>query len=105
MFKFKQQITGQSRNDGTQNVEITVPLKYLRNFWGTLEMLLVNWKINVQLKWSENSILVTDTAANQVPEFKLTHRKLYVPVVTIKPTAGLSQTQNFQKIALLKRPV
>ena len=30
-FKFKQQITGQTGNDGTKDVEITVPLKYSSN--------------------------------------------------------------------------
>ena len=33
-FKFKQQITGQTGNGGTKDVEIMVPLKYLSNFWG-----------------------------------------------------------------------
>ena len=28
-FKFKQQITGQTENGGTKNVEIMVPLKYI----------------------------------------------------------------------------
>ena len=41
-FKFKQQITRQTRNGGTKNVEIMVPLKDLRNFWRTLEMPLIN---------------------------------------------------------------
>ena len=31
-FKFKQQITGQTGNGGTKDVEIMVPLKYLSNF-------------------------------------------------------------------------
>ena len=31
-FKFKQKITGQAGNDGTKDVEIKVPLKYLRIF-------------------------------------------------------------------------
>ena len=31
-------ITGQADNDGTENVEIMVPLKYLINFWKTLQM-------------------------------------------------------------------
>ena len=36
---FKANITGQTDNDGEiGNVEIMVPLKYLSNFWGTLEM-------------------------------------------------------------------
>ena len=41
-FKFKQQITRQTGNGGTKNVEIIVPLKYLSNFWRTLEMSLIN---------------------------------------------------------------
>ena len=32
-FNFKAKITGQTANDGTKNVEIMVPLKYLSNFW------------------------------------------------------------------------
>ena len=31
-FKFKAKITGQTGNDGTKDVEINVPLKYLSNF-------------------------------------------------------------------------
>ena len=36
--------------------ETTAPLKYLRNFWKTLEILLINCKINVILTCSENCI-------------------------------------------------
>ena len=38
-FNFKIKITGQTGDDGTKNVEIMVPLKYLSNFWTALEML------------------------------------------------------------------
>ena len=31
-FKIKDKITGQKGNDGTKNVEITVPLKYVSIF-------------------------------------------------------------------------
>ena len=44
-FNFKTKITGQTDNNGrTDNAEIMVPLKYLSNFEGTLEMsyLIVN---------------------------------------------------------------
>ena len=34
-FKFKEQITGQTRNGGTKDVEIMVLLKYVSNFWRT----------------------------------------------------------------------
>ena len=38
-FNFKLKITGKTGNNGTENVEIMVPLKYLSNFWRTSEML------------------------------------------------------------------
>ena len=42
-FNFKTKITGQTDNNGRiDNVEIMVPLKYLSNFWRTLEMPLIN---------------------------------------------------------------
>ena len=45
-FKFKIKITGQKNDDGAINgVEIIVPLKYLSNFWRTLEMPLIICKI------------------------------------------------------------
>ena len=41
-FKFKQKITGATEDDGTKDVKIMAPLKYLSNFWRTLEILLFN---------------------------------------------------------------
>ena len=49
-FKFKQQITGQTGNGGTEDVEIVVPLKYLSNILNTLEMPLINCEISLQLR-------------------------------------------------------
>ena len=49
-FKFKQQITEQTGNSGTKDVEIMVPLKNLSNFWRTLEVALINCEISLQLK-------------------------------------------------------
>ena len=60
-----------------------VPLKYLSNFWRTLEMTLISCEISFQLKWSKDCILVAGTATNQNPEFKITDTKLYVPIVTL----------------------
>ena len=49
-FKFKTKITGQTNNDGEINgVEIMVPLKYLSNFWGTLEIPLINCEVELIL--------------------------------------------------------
>ena len=45
-FNFKAKITGQTNDDGEiNNVEIMVPLKYLSNFWRTLEMPLINCEV------------------------------------------------------------
>ena len=46
-FKSKVKITENTpANGNTKNVEIIVPLKHLRNFWRTLEMLLINCEVN-----------------------------------------------------------
>ena len=44
-FNFKAKMTGQTGDDGTKNVETMVLLKYLSNFWRTLEMPLINCEI------------------------------------------------------------
>ena len=48
-FNFKVKMTGQTGDDGTKNVEIMVPIKYLSNFWRTLEMSLINCEVNLIL--------------------------------------------------------
>ena len=49
-FKSKIKITGKTPAAGNEkNVEIMVPLKYLSNFWRTLEMPLINCKVNLIL--------------------------------------------------------
>ena len=58
-FNFKIKITSQTGNEGTKNVEIMVPLKYLSNFLRTLEMSLINCEINLILTWSTNCVIVS----------------------------------------------
>ena len=49
-FKSKVKITGKTPDDGNiKDVEIIVSLKYLSNFWRTLEMPLINCEVNLQL--------------------------------------------------------
>ena len=49
-FKYKVKITGKTPDDGnTKDVEIIVPLKYLSNFWRTLQMLLINCEVKLEL--------------------------------------------------------
>ena len=60
-----------------------LPLKYLSNFSRTLELSLINCEINLILTWSKNCFLVASTVTNQVPTFRITEAKPYVPVITL----------------------
>ena len=82
-FKFKAKITGQTRDNGRKDVEIMVPLKYLSNFWRTLEMPLINCEVNLILTWSSTCALVSTNIQNQNATFAITSTKHYVPVVTL----------------------
>ena len=56
-FNFKAKITGQTNDNGRIDVEIMVPLKYLSNFWITLEMPVINCEIELILTWSANCVI------------------------------------------------
>ena len=80
-FKSKVKITGKTRDDGnTKDIEIIVPLKYLSNFWRTLEMPLINCEVNLILKWSKDCIITNSEAGGK---FAITETKLYVLLVTL----------------------
>ena len=54
-FKSKIKITRNTpAADNTKDVEIMLPLKYLSNFWRTLEMSLINCEVNLILTWSKD---------------------------------------------------
>ena len=57
-----------------------VPLKYLSNFLGTLEMPLINGEVNFILIWSSTCAITKSTGAGR---FTITDTKLYVSVVTL----------------------
>ena len=105
-FKYKSNLIGNTDADGAnrkkEGVKIVVPLKYLSNFWRSLEMPLINCKVELSLKWTENCMFTTAANANKVI-FKITDAKLYVPIVT------LSTEDNAKLSKLLsegfKRPV
>ena len=95
-FNFKVKITGQTGDDGTKNVEIIVPLKYLSNFWRTLEMPLINCEVNLILTWSSTCVIVSTNNANQNATFAVTNSRLYVSVIT------LSTNENAKLLQQLK---
>ena len=61
-------------------VKIAVPLKYLSNFWRSLEMPLINCKVELSLTWNPNCVLSNLVGAST---FTITDAKLYVPIVTL----------------------
>ena len=87
-FNFKSNIIGKTAaniNGGgiAGRVEIMVSLKYLSNFWRTLEMSLINCEIRLIFTWSRNCIIITTDINNQIPTFTITETNLYVSVVTL----------------------
>ena len=72
-----------------------VPLKYLSNFWRTLEIPLIHCEVELILNWSANCVTIYTDVANQNPTFPITETNLYVPVVTLS-------TQDNAKLLQLK---
>ena len=74
-----------------ENIKITVPLKYISNFFRNLEMPLINTKLYTELNWTKYSVL-SSTDQNSV--FYVTKGELYIPVVTLN-------TENNNKLSRL----
>ena len=79
---------------------IAVPLKYLSNFWRTLEILLINCKINRILTWSETCVITNSSGAGA---FAIPDTKLYVPFVTLSTNDNAKLLQEFK--SFLKRTI
>ena len=93
-FKFKAKFTGQAGNNGRKDVEKMVPLKYLSNFWRTLEKPLINCEVNLILTWSSTCVLAATRDANQAATFAITNTKPYVPVVTLSTQESTKSFSN-----------
>ena len=79
---------------GKNKIEVVIPLKYLSNFWRSLNIPLINCEVELILTWSKNCVLADMTeralqgnnpaiVAPTGLEFKITYPKLYVPVVSL----------------------
>ena len=97
-FKFKAKLLGNTiaqpnpshANGILKNATIAVPLKYLSNFWRSLEMPLINCKVELKLKWTKYCVFSTGGIENGVNDndnaniiFTMKGTKLHVPVVTL----------------------
>ena len=69
-----------ANNMARRNVKVFVPLKYLSNFFRSLEMPLINCKIKLNLTWKKKCVLSNDDGD---AVFVINDTKLYVPVVTL----------------------
>ena len=74
------EVAGDAAGVRRLNVKVVVPLKYLINFFRSLEMPLINCKIKLNLTWKRECVLST-SAGEAV--FIINDTKLYVPVVTL----------------------
>ena len=104
-FKYKNKITGNTYNvdagaqgydvneNGTQDVELAIPLKYLGNFWRALNIPLISCEVSLELKCDKNCVITsseqrdigggnTDNAPT-VATLAVNDCKLYVPAVTL----------------------
>ena len=61
-------------------VKIAVPLKYLSNFWRSLEISLINCKVKLSFWWDPNCVLFN---LGRDSTFTITDAKLYVPIITL----------------------
>ena len=95
-FKCKSSFIGESTVVGGNRVfkdgKIALSLKYLTNFWRSLEMPLINCKIHLEVNWTKDCAMSTTVYAT----FKITNTKLYVPIVT------LSSKNNVKLVKLLQ---
>ena len=99
-FDYKAKIVGSlAAGELEKDVEIAIPLKYLGNFWRSLDIPLINCEITLILSWYDKCVLVGKALKNapnpqpnppivaiESPTYakcEITDRKLYAPVVTL----------------------
>ena len=70
-FKYKNKIIGNTCNvdagaqaydvnkNGTQEVELAIPSKYLGNFWRALNIPLISCEVSLELKWDKNCVITS----------------------------------------------
>ena len=63
-----------------KDIEIKLPLKYLSNFWRSLEESLINYEVNPIFILLSTCVITNSTSAGRILIFET---KLHVPVVTL----------------------
>ena len=81
---YKSKLISGTDDNNVNNIKLVVPLKYVSSFFRSLEMPIINCKIDLELTWHKDYMISSvNAAAGQVVSFMITNTKLYVPVVTL----------------------
>ena len=69
-FNYKTSITGKIEGNNVEkdDVEIVVPLKYLSNFWRTLDLPLINCEVSLTLTWSKKCVITRKAIREADPD-------------------------------------
>ena len=117
-FKYKNKIIGNTYNvnagsdgydvnkNGTQEVELAIPLKYLGNFWRALNIPLISCEVSLELRWDKNCIITSlkqrdigggnrDNAPTGAT-LAINDCKLYVPAVTLSKDGEIKLLTNLK---------
>ena len=81
----------------TLNVEVTIPLKYLSNFWRSLDLPLINCEIEIDLSWRKGCVLIEQNNNITDANFVITYTKLYVPIVTLYINDNIKFLENIKQ--------
>ena len=95
---YKSKLISGTDDNNVNNVKLVVLLKYVSNFFKSLELPLVNCKINLELTWHKDCMISSaNAAAGQVVSFMITNTKLYVPVVTLSTNDNTNLTKQLNE--------
>ena len=94
-FKYKSSLLRTPKATGAlENAKIVVPLKYLSNFFRSLEMPLINCKIHLKSNWTKNCVM---SSAAGITTIQITITKLYVPIVTLSIEDNVNLTKQLNE--------
>ena len=94
---YKSKLIKGTDDNNVNNVKLVVPLNYVSNFFRSLEMPLVNCKIDLELTWHKDCMISSVNAAAVQVSFMITNTKLYVPVVTLSTKDNTNLTKQLNE--------
>ena len=113
-FEYRAKLIGSTPdNGGRLDTEIIVPLKYLSNFWRSLDLPLNNCEIELDLSWSRycviseisrtsravpntNAVVYQVIAQTTSATFQINNAKVYVSVVTLSINYNIKFLENIK---------